>query len=81
MRANVMQLTADFHDEIAGTDLAEAAGVVDDARMTAGDVTIRRFLRARECAATRFYDWRDHLDVREYKREEPKILKQLTARG
>jgi hypothetical protein len=88
-----MQRAADFHDPIADTRLAEAAGVVHhatafdaavdmlDAHATARDAPIRGFLRPREGAAPGLPGRHDDLDLVERERQEPQILEQPAARG
>jgi hypothetical protein len=88
-----MERTANFHDTIADACLPETAGVVDDAaaldaavdvldaHATAGDPTIRGFLRAREGPATRLAGRHDDLDVVERKRQEAQILQQAAPSG
>jgi hypothetical protein len=88
-----MQCAADFHDQIADACLPEAAGVMDDAaaldaavdvlnaHATAGDPTIRGFLRAREGLATRLPGRHDDFDVVERKRQEAQILQQAAPGG
>ena len=87
-----MQGTADFHDQIADTDLPKAAGVVDDAtaldtavdmldaHATARDASIRGLLRASEFASPGLARWHDDLDMVERKGQEAKILEQPATR-
>ena len=88
-----MQRAADFHDQIADARLPKTIGVMDDAtalhaavdvlnaHATARNTPVRSFLRARESPAPRLLGRHDHLDVRQRKRQEPKILEQPAARG
>ena len=88
-----MPCAADFHDQIADACLPEAAGVVGDAaaldaavdvlnaQATAGDPTIRGFLRAREGPATRLPGRHEDLDVVERNRQEAQILQQAAPGG
>jgi hypothetical protein len=88
-----MQRAADFHDPIADTRLAEAAGVVHnatafdaavdmlDAHATVCDAPIRGFLRPREGAAPGLSGRHDDLDLVERERQEAQILEQPAARG
>ena len=87
-----MQGTADFHDQIADTDLPKAAGVVDDAtaldtavdmldaHATACDASIRGLLRASEFASPGLASWHDDLDMVERKGQEAQILEQAATR-
>jgi hypothetical protein len=81
--AEVMQGTADFHDQVANTRLPQAIGVADDATMldTAVDVLdtpIGGFLGTREDAASRLPGRHDDLHQTQRKRQEAQILEQLT---
>jgi hypothetical protein len=88
-----MQRTADFHDQIADARLPKTVRVVDDAtalhaavdvldaHATARNAPVRSFLRGCEFPAPRLLGRHDHLDVRQRKRQDPKILEQAAARG
>ena len=88
-----MQRTADVHDQIADTDLANAAGVVDDAtaldaavdrldaHATSGDASIRGLLRASEWTSPGLARWHDDLDMVERERQEAELLAQPAAHG
>jgi hypothetical protein len=88
-----MQRTTDFHDEITDARLPEAADIVDDAaaldaavdvldaHSTAGDASIRGFLRACEGPAPWLPRRHDDLHLVERERQEAEILEQPTARG
>jgi hypothetical protein len=88
-----MQRTTDFHDQISDPRLPEAADIVDDAaaldaavdvldaHSTAGDASIRGFLRACEGPAPWLPRRHDDLHLVERERQEAEILEQPTARG
>src|SRR5262245_4735884 len=88
-----MERPANFHDTIADACLPEAAGVVDEAaaldaavdvleaHATAGDPTIRGFLRACEGPATRLAGRPADLDVVERQRQAAQILPQAAPGG
>jgi hypothetical protein len=83
-----MQRTADFHDQIAGTCLPEAADIVDDAaaldaavdvldaHAPTGDAPIRDLLRACELPSSRLPGRHDDLHPVERERQKAKILEQ-----
>jgi hypothetical protein len=89
--ANVMQGTADFHEQIADARLPQAAGVVDDAaafdaavdvldvHATACNAPIRRLLRAHEGPAPWLPRRHDDVDLLECKCQEAEILEQSAA--
>jgi hypothetical protein len=88
-----MQRTADFHDQVADACLPEAAGVVDDAtaldaavdvldaHTSAGDATIRGFLRPCKGSAPGLPRRHDDLDVVQCERQEAEILEQPAPCG
>jgi hypothetical protein len=88
-----MPCAADFHDQIADACLPEAAGVVDhaaaldaavdvlNAHATAGDPTIRGFLRARKGPATRLPGRHDDLNVVQRQCQTSQILQQAAPGG
>jgi hypothetical protein len=87
-----MQRTADFHDQIAGTGLAQAVGLVDDAatldapvavldaHTPSRDPPICGFLRARQGPASRLAGRHDDLAPVENERQKAQILEQPAPR-
>jgi hypothetical protein len=88
-----MKRTADFHEQISDPRFPKAARIMDDAaaldaavdvldtHAPTGDTPLRGLLRACEFPAPRLLGRHDHLNVRQRKRQEPKILEQPPACG
>ena len=86
-----MQGTANFHEQITDAHLPQAAGVVDDAaaldtavdvldaHTSAGDTSIRRFLRPCESPTPWLPRRHDDLNLGQCERQEAEILEQPTA--
>jgi hypothetical protein len=89
----VMQRTADFHDRIADTGLAQAVGIMDyaatldatvdvlDAHTPSRDPPIGGFLPARQGPASRLAGRHEDLHPVERERQEAQILEQPAPRG
>jgi hypothetical protein len=87
-----MQRPADFHDQVAGAHLAEAAGIVDntaaldtavdvlDAHAATRDALMGGLVAAHESSASGLAGWHDDLDLVEREYQEAQILEQPTAR-